>query len=65
MWIAIVVTKLVWYQPTSKFSIWTFVTKNCRHLVLGSLQRAALRGLWTGKPDKMYATMIYTGRMRV
>ena len=32
MWIAIVVTKLVRYQPT-KFSTWTFVT-NRRHLVI-------------------------------
>jgi len=31
----------------------------------GSLQRAAERGLRTGKPGKMYAAMIYIGRMRV
>jgi len=31
----------------------------------GSLQRAASRGLRTGEPRKVYAAMIYIGRMRV
>ena len=37
---------------------------------LGGGQREAcneppLRGLWTGKPGKMYAAMVYIGQMRV
>ena len=31
----------------------------------GNLQRAASRGLRRGEPGKMYAAMIYIGRMRV